>query len=576
MDDQNKKGPYDDFFDDKTGGSSEQNENNHSESDSHAQHDDGAQDDQTSNKSSYYYSYGPFKPGAQDGRYNNSFRQQPEQNDRSDANAADGRDHKNDWPEAARAPQGESRTQHDGYPEQAYGHDQQEQGNVIPMHNRPFMPVAAASSNSRGGGWQMSEKRRSSWKGMFAAFMAGIIVVGALSYAADTNNWFTKKAAVASSTNQTGTAVSASVGGAGVSNAADVVRPNNIAKIFEQASPAVVKIETFVKQQQRQQGSGGLFDDPFFRQFFGDDNSGNGKQDQQQQQGQSELTPQGIGTGFFFDETGYILTNQHVVASSDEIEVTVQGYDKPFKAKLLGSSFDLDLAVLKVEGEKPFPTLALGSSDSINIGDWVVAIGNPYGFDHTVTIGVLSAKERPIDIPDEDGTREYKHLLQTDASINPGNSGGPLLNLQGEVVGINTAVSSQAQGIGFAIPTSTIQEVLDSLKNNKEIPKAPAPFIGVDLQDLNEQYSKQLGLETTEGVLVTGVYYKSPAYNADVRQYDVITGVNGTKYGTSDKLKAAIQEHKVGEQITLNVIRNGKQIDVPVSIGDKNQFNIEQ
>jgi len=573
MDDQNKKGPYDDFFDDKHDGARERREDGQPDSNDHARHDADAQDDQSSNKSSYYYSYGPFKPGAQDGRYN-SFRQQPEQSDRPEAHAADGSEQPGEWPASAPTPQGEASAQHDAYPEQAYGHEQQQEPHaVVPMHARTFVPQAASAQTR--GGWQMKEKRRSSWKGMFAAFMAGVIVVGAFGYAADTNNWFTKKAAVASSAAQTGSTVSASVGGAGVSNAADVVRPNNIAKIFEQASPAVVKIETYVKQQQRQQSSGGLFDDPFFRQFFGDDypsTKQNGKQDD----GQSQLTPAGIGTGFFFDETGYILTNQHVVASSDEIEVTVQGYDKPFKAKLLGSSFDLDLAVLKVEGDKPFPTLALGSSDSINIGDWVVAIGNPYGFDHTVTIGVLSAKERPIDIPDENGTREYKHLLQTDASINPGNSGGPLINLQGEVVGINTAVSSQAQGIGFAIPTSTIQEVLDSLKNNKEIPKAAVPFIGVDLQDLNEQYAKQLGLETTDGVLVTGVYYKSPAYNADVRQYDVITGVNGTKYTTSDKLKAGIQEHKVGEEITLNVIRNGKQVDVPVTLGDKNQFNIEQ
>ena len=167
-----------------------------------------------------------------------------------------------------------------------------------------------------------------------------------------------------------------------------------------------------------------------------------------------------MGTGFIFEKTGYILTNEHVVDGADEIQVTVEGYDKPFTAKLLGNSYELDLAVLKIEGTKDFPILPLGKADDVNVGDWVVAIGNPYGFDHTVTVGVLSAKERPISIPDEKGTREYKHLLQTDASINPGNSGGPLLNLNGEVIGINTAVSSQAQGIGFAIPTSTISSVL--------------------------------------------------------------------------------------------------------------------
>ncbi|MGO4276599.1 S1C family serine protease, partial [Paenibacillus sp. TAF58] len=164
-----------------------------------------------------------------------------------------------------------------------------------------------------------------------------------------------------------------------------------------------------------------------------------------------------------------------------------------------------DLAVLKIEGDKEFPILPLGKAEDVNVGDWVVAIGNPYGFDHTVTVGVLSAKERPISIPDSKGTREYKHLLQTDASINPGNSGGPLLNLNGEVIGINTAVSSQAQGIGFAIPTSTISSVLENLKNNVQIPKEPVPYLGVGLQDIGKDWVSELKLSNTDGALVGSV-----------------------------------------------------------------------
>src|SRR5690606_19984497 len=202
------------------------------------------------------------------------------------------------------------------------------------------------------------------------------------------------------------------------------------------------------------------------------------KQQQNNDEGRSQLEQTGMGTGFFFDESGYILTNQHVIGEATEIRVIVEGYDEPFIAELLGSSFDLDLAVLKLNEDIKFPTLELGSSEDVNIGDWVVAIGNPYGFDHTLTVGVISAKERPINIFDESGERNYKNLLQTDASINPGNSGGPLINLNGQVIGINTAVSSQAQGIGFAIPTSTITEVLDYLKNNEQIPAQPVPFIG--------------------------------------------------------------------------------------------------
>jgi S1-C subfamily serine protease len=177
----------------------------------------------------------------------------------------------------------------------------------------------------------------------------------------------------------------------------------------------------------------------------------------------SQLELAGTGTGFFFESSGYILTNQHVVADASQVKVQVEGYDEPFIAEVVGEDADQDLAVLKISGTEAFPTLAIGDSNQTAIGDWVIAIGNPYGFDHTMTVGVLSAKERPITISDEDGDHVYEHLLQTDASINPGNSGGPLLNASGQVIGINTAVNSEAQGIGFAIPTSTIQEALKQL-----------------------------------------------------------------------------------------------------------------
>lgn len=284
----------------------------------------------------------------------------------------------------------------------------------------------------------------------------------------------------------------------------------------------------------------------------------------------------GSGTGFFFDASGYILTNQHVVGGAEKIEVTVQGYDKPLTAQLLGSDYNLDLAVLKVTDTKAFPTLKLGSSDSIKIGDWVAAIGNPYGFDHTITVGVLSAKERPISIPDEQGTRNYEHLLQTDASINPGNSGGPLLNVNGEVIGINTAVSSQAQGIGFAIPTSTIQGVLENLKNNVEVPKDPVPFIGAELADVTDAMAKQLGMDKAEGSIVSNVYYNSPAYLGDLKQFDVIIGIDGKVYNNTQDLIAAIKKRAVGDGVQLNIIRKGAKMDLTVTIGDRNKFNAEK
>ncbi|MDF2670960.1 MAG: peptidase, partial [Paenibacillus sp.] len=276
----------------------------------------------------------------------------------------------------------------------------------------------------------------------------------------------------------------------------------------------------------------------------------------------------GLGSGFIFDKTGYVLTNQHVVDGATEIEVEVQGYSKPFKAKLMGSEYNLDLAVLKIEDSKEFPYLPLGSSDDIRVGDWVVAIGNPYGFDHTVTVGVLSAKERPIDIPDTQGTRKYEHLLQTDASINPGNSGGPLLNLNGEVVGINTAVSAQAQGIGFAIPTSTVNTVLQNMMNGV---KMPQPYIGVGLSDIQDEWVKQLNLENNKGSVITTVENGSPASKAGLTAGDVILEVNGEAVTNSTDVTTKIKALKADDKVTLKIMRDGKKVDTFVIIGDRNK-----
>ncbi|MFD0717537.1 S1C family serine protease [Paenibacillus sp. GCM10027626] len=466
------------------------------------EHNDESKQEQ---KPSYYYSYGPFKPGGSDAE------------------------------QVGRVEKAEM---------------------TPPRQLRPFAPTQSSS-----GGWQSKEPRRTSFRSVFLSFMAGVLVVGGLMVASDRLNWFSggqQLGSVPANTQPEGSRAIDKGEGSTVSNVADVVRPNNIAKIFEQSSPAVVKISNYVSQSRSRSSYN---DDPFWR-FFGNDD----QQDSGQDSGKMILN--GTGSGFFFESDGYILTNQHVIEGAEEIEVSVEGHDKPLKAKKLGESFDLDLAVLKVEGSG-FPTLKIGSSDKISIGDWVVAIGNPVGFDHSITVGVLSAKERPISIPDQQGTRNYQHLLQTDASINPGNSGGPLLNLNGEVVGINTAVSSQAQGIGFAIPASTILENLESLKANKEIPK---PFIGATLGDITPQVQKGLGLSSDEGAYVDRVIYKSPAYMADLRQYDVITGMDGTKYKTKEEIISAVKSKAIGDKATLNIIRNGKEMNLEVVIGNEKEF----
>ncbi|MFC5530124.1 S1C family serine protease [Cohnella yongneupensis] len=429
---------------------------------------------------------------------------------------------------------------------------------------RPFTVSGGVPKSEWGGS---KPPRRTSLRSVFAAFLVGVLTVGALMYSADRWNWFSSDLLGGG----TKAAQEANVKAASnpVSNSNDVVRPNNIAKIFEQSSPAVVQIETYAKA--RSTDSSGLWQDDFFRQFFGDDPS----QQDNGAQGDGALQQSGMGSGFIFDSTGYILTNQHVIADADEIKVIVAGHEQPFTAELLGSSYDLDLAVLKIKGTD-FPTLKLGDSGGMNMGDWVVAIGNPYGFDHTVTVGVLSSNEREISIPDTNGTRNYKHLLQTDASINPGNSGGPLINLQGEVIGINTAVSSQAQGIGFAIPSSTIKDVLENLKSNTKIPQKPSPFIGATLMDVTPDIANKLGIgKDTKGAFVREVLFNSPAYKADLRQYDVITGLDGKAYGTTNDLIAAIQKKNVGDKVTLNVSRGDKKLDVVVEIGDRNEFETQ-
>jgi serine protease Do len=193
-----------------------------------------------------------------------------------------------------------------------------------------------------------------------------------------------------------------------------------------------------------------------------------------------------------------------------------------------------------------------------------------YDFDYTLTKGVLSAKERPISIQEPKGTRNYEHLLQTDAKINPGNSGGPLLNLNGEVIGINTAVSIQAQGIGFAIPTSTISQVLDNLKNNVKIPKEPVPYIGVYVADIQTDWLNDLQLDNTDGALIQNVLPRTPAFKAGIRQYDVIVSVNGDKVTNAADLTKKVQAKKVGDKLTLSILRSGQKQEITVVVGDRN------
>lgn len=501
--------------------------------------------------SSYYYSYGPF---------------QSIPNERDDQQTERPYQSRESQEVEVTAPQPVKPIPSSGF---SQSHSSGNQGGGGPM-----------DSMRRNKEWNYSQKPKNSVKTVLLSFLAGVLVISSLMFAADRTNLFTPDAAYSSEPAQE---TSASVDDNGGATTASAIIPSgqgDVSAVVDQASPAVVLIETLVNSSNRQSTNPNM-NDPFWYFFGGGQSSqgGNGGNGGSSNNGgqESQLQPSGIGSGFIFEKSGYILTNEHVIHGADVIQVTVQGTKKPYEAKLLGSSYELDLAVLKIEGAD-FPSVQLGDSNSLKVGEWLVAIGNPHGFEHTVTAGVLSSKEREIDIQGTNGEddRNYEHLLQTDASINPGNSGGPLLNLKGEVIGMNVAVSAEAQGIGFAIPSSTIKEVVEYLKNNEEVPKEPVPFIGANLGTVTPQIAQSLGTDVTEGSYVDGVVFRSPAYEADLRQYDIIVGVDGTKYPTSKDLSEFIQSKKVGDKITLNVVRNGKKIDLPLTIGDRNKFDLSQ
>jgi len=319
--------------------------------------------------------------------------------------------------------------------------------------------------------------------------------------------------------------------------------PDTIANIVAAASPAVVLVKATVVSQ----APNPFMNNPLFQQFFGNQFSSPLTQ-----------TEEMLGSGFIFRPDGYILTNDHVVNGASSVTVTLPGQDKALPAQIIGTDYPLDLAVLKINDGDNLPTLTLGDSSKARVGDWVIAIGNPYGLDSTVTVGVLSAKGRPITA----GNRTYSNLLQTDAAINPGNSGGPLLNLAGQVIGINTAVEEQAQGIGFAIPTSTVSAVLPHLVNH-----TPTPYLGVTVETVPQDVAYQLGLPSGEGALVTAVEANSPAAAAGLQAGEVIVAFNGKTVQGPDGLVLQVQSTSPGTRVPLQVYRTGQKITINITVG---------
>ncbi len=325
--------------------------------------------------------------------------------------------------------------------------------------------------------------------------------------------------------------------------AKESLRRSAIVVAVEKVSPAVVNISTVVTEKVSPFFPFG--GDEFFKDFFPDMFS-------------REYQHSSLGSGVIIDgEKGYIVTNHHVVARATEIKV-ITSNQKEYKGRTLGSDPRSDLAVIKVDAKEKLPEAKLGNSEDMMIGETVIAIGNPFGLTHTVTTGVVSAIDRSVRAED----RIYRHFIQTDASINPGNSGGPLLNIDGDVIGINTAIYQKAQGIGFAIPVNKAKRIVKELLRAGEV---RPPWLGLDLQELTPELKRHFALPAGGGgVLVSDVYGDSPADRAGVKRGDVVLMVERTAVATLSDYQDALAEFTTGDRIALKVFRRGKEISLPL------------
>jgi serine protease Do len=332
-----------------------------------------------------------------------------------------------------------------------------------------------------------------------------------------------------------------------------VMVPVNFTQLAEQAKSGVVNIRTV-----KTVNGGG----PVFRHFFGRDPRlredpfrdffGFGPQ--------REFKQRSLGSGFLIDKGGYIVTNNHVVEDADQIKVRL--YDETeFDATVIGRDPKTDIALIKIDAaDTELQPLKLGNSDDLPVGSWVVAIGSPFGLEQTVTAGIVSAKGRII------GSGPYDDFIQTDASINPGNSGGPLLNLKGEVVGINTAIVASGQGIGFAIPVNMADGIIAQLRDTGEVSRG---WLGVGIQNLTPELAEYYGIEAKEGVLVTQIYEGDPADQAGIKEGDIIIAVDGKPIASSRELSRTVAEAGVGSKMNINLLRDGREKQVRVKLAKR-------
>ncbi len=332
--------------------------------------------------------------------------------------------------------------------------------------------------------------------------------------------------------------------------------------VVKKAGPAVVYIgvEKMANSFGGQgQGGGqdpfGMFNDPFFQRFFGKQFQHPGMQPRQFKQ-------RGAGSGFIISPDGLILTNNHLVEDADTIKVRLAD-EREFTAKMIGTDPQSDVALIKIDGTN-LPTLPLGDSNKLEVGEWVIAIGSPFELSQTVTVGVVSAKGRS-----RMGINDYENFIQTDAAINPGNSGGPLLNIHGEAVGINTAIFSRSggyMGISFAIPINMAKSIKNQLQKDGKVTRG---WLGVVIQDVNEDLARSFDLDKAEGILIAEVGENSPAQKAGLKQGDVILSLNGTKLDDVSNLRNRIALTPPDSKVTLQLIRDGHTKNIDVIIGEQ-------
>jgi len=346
---------------------------------------------------------------------------------------------------------------------------------------------------------------------------------------------------------------------AAAGSAGDMSRtPLSFADLAEKLKPCVVNISTTKTVRgggfRSPFGQGSPFDryfgrDDFFERFFGDIP-------------QREFKQKSLGSGFIISHDGYIFTNNHVVEQADKILVKLSD-GKEYEAKIIGKDAKTDIALIKIKPPTDsLPVAETGDSDKLRVGDWVMAIGNPFGLEQTVTAGIVSAKGRVI------GAGPYDNFIQTDASINPGNSGGPLFNMEGKVIGINTAIVAQGQGIGFAIPISMAKTILPDLKAKGKVTRG---WLGISVQDITEDIAKNMKLKDRSGALISDVFKGDPADKAGLKSGDIITEINGKKVKDTHELLMMIAAFRVGETVKIKILRDGQEKEVSLAVAERKE-----